>query len=122
MQAQTLPRSSLSFRVTAALAGAEHTSQILCNHHTQKGSSLRQKTAGRMQELAALRAYVTAPGSNGQNQADSTVRLGVSHSNLKIQFLEIRLDKHVSPGTAAVQPWALWQARGTEHRARTDEH
>ena len=49
-----------------------------------------------MNELAALRAYVTAPGAGGQNQADSTVRLSVSHSNLKIQFLEIRLDKHVS--------------------------
>ena len=47
-------------------------------------------------ELAALRAYVTGPGRGGQNQAEGTVRLVVSHSNLKIQFLEIRLDKHVS--------------------------
>ena len=47
-----------------------------------------------MQELAALRAYVTAPG-HMQAQAESTVRLVVSHSNLKIQFLEIRLDRHV---------------------------
>lgn len=46
-------------------------------------------------ELEALRAYVTAPGSHGQNQADSTVRLHVTHSNLKSQFLEIRLDKYV---------------------------
>lgn len=44
-------------------------------------------------DLAALREYVTAPG--GQNQADSTVRLLVTHSNLKAKFMEIRLDMHV---------------------------
>ena len=45
-------------------------------------------------DLRALREYVTAPG--GQNQADSTVRLLVTHSNLKAKFMEIRLDMHVS--------------------------
>ena len=49
-----------------------------------------------MAEMQALRAYVTAPGSHGQNQADSTVRLHVTHSNLKIQFMDLRLDKYVS--------------------------
>lgn len=48
-----------------------------------------------MAEMEALRAYVTAPGSHGQNQADSTVRLHVTHSNLKLQFMELRLDKYV---------------------------
>lgn len=43
--------------------------------------------------LEALKAYVTAPGS--QQQAASTVRLLVTHSNLKARFMEIRLDKHV---------------------------
>ena len=46
-------------------------------------------------EMQALRSYVTAPGSHGQNQADSTVRLHVTHSNLKLQFMELRLDKYV---------------------------
>jgi hypothetical protein len=45
-------------------------------------------------DLRALREYVTAPGS--QNQSDATVRLLVTHSNLKAKFLEIRLDLHVS--------------------------
>ena len=58
-----------------------------------------------MQELAALRAYVTGPGMGGQQQAESTVRLCVTHSNLKIQFLEIRLDKHVSQPCSI----AVWQ-------------
>lgn len=45
-------------------------------------------------DLRTLREYVTAPGS--QNQADDTVRLLVTHSNLKAKFMEIRLDLHVS--------------------------
>ena len=44
-------------------------------------------------DLRALRDYVTAPGS--QNQSEATVRLLVTHSNLKARFLEIRLDLHV---------------------------
>lgn len=63
-----------------------------------------------MQELAALKAYVTGPGMGGQQQAESTVRLCVTHSNLKIQFLEIRLDKHVSQPSRT----AGWQ--GSAHR------
>jgi hypothetical protein len=44
-------------------------------------------------DLQALRAYVTAPSS--QNQRDSTVRVNVTHSNLKASFMEIILDLHV---------------------------
>lgn len=36
-----------------------------------------------------------APGNHGQNQAESTVRLHVTHSNLKAEFIELRLDLHV---------------------------
>jgi tubulin-specific chaperone B len=46
-------------------------------------------------DLQMLREYVTAPGSFGANQADSTVLIHVTHSNLKAEFMEIRLDKHV---------------------------
>ena len=45
------------------------------------------------ESLEALREYVTAPGS--QNQAETTVRMLVTHSSLKARFMEIRLDKHV---------------------------
>lgn len=49
------------------------------------------------QSLAALRAYVTAPGqAGGALQAESTVRLNVEHAGLKVtRFAELRLDKHV---------------------------
>ena len=46
-------------------------------------------------DLQALRDYVMAD-TGAQNQASSTVRLLVTHSNLKARFLEIRLDLHVS--------------------------
>ena len=46
-------------------------------------------------DIQALKDYVTAPGNLGQNQADSTVRLHVTHSNLKAEFIELRLDLHV---------------------------
>jgi tubulin-specific chaperone B len=46
-------------------------------------------------DLQALRDYVTAE-TGAQNQAESTVRLLVTHSNLKAKFMEIRLDLHVS--------------------------
>jgi tubulin-specific chaperone B len=48
-----------------------------------------------MDELARLKAYVSAPSSGIQNQNDSTVLLHVTHSNLKSKFVEIRLDRHV---------------------------
>ena len=48
------------------------------------------------QDIDALKAYVSAPGNFGQNQAESTVRLHVTHSNLKAEFIELRLDLHVS--------------------------
>jgi tubulin-folding cofactor B len=47
-------------------------------------------------DIQALKDYVSAPGNLGQNQADSTVRLHVTHSNLKAEFMELRLDLHVS--------------------------
>lgn len=40
-----------------------------------------------------------APGNHGQNQAESTVRLHVTHSNLRAEFMELRLDLHVRPMT-----------------------
>lgn len=48
---------------------------------------------------AALRAYVLAD-TGAQNQADSTVRLVITHSNLRASFMDIRLDMHVSGGVA----------------------
>jgi hypothetical protein len=45
-------------------------------------------------DLQALRDYVTGPTS--QNQADSTVRLLVTHSNLNAKFMDIVFDLHVS--------------------------
>ena len=47
--------------------------------------------------LAALRAYVCAPGqAGGAQQAESSVRLNVEHVALKAtRFAELRLDKHV---------------------------
>lgn len=54
-------------------------------------------------ELDQLKAYVTAPGKLGANQADSTVLLHVTHSNLRAEFMELRFDKHVRiPRKAAV--------------------
>lgn len=44
--------------------------------------------------MAALRSYVTA--DSGMNKADFTVSMTVSHSNLKTQFLDLRLDKHMT--------------------------
>jgi hypothetical protein len=46
-------------------------------------------------DIAALRAYVTAEGNSGAHQADSTVLLHVTHSNLQAQFIEIRFDLSV---------------------------
>jgi tubulin-specific chaperone B len=46
-------------------------------------------------DMQALKDYVTAPGKLGANQADSTVLLHLTHSNLKAEFMEIRFDKHV---------------------------
>ena len=43
---------------------------------------------------AALRSYVLAD-SGAQNQAETTVRLVVTHSNLQAKFMDIRLDLHV---------------------------
>lgn len=45
--------------------------------------------------MQALRDYVTAPQTS-LNQAESTVRLNVTHSNLQAKFMEIRLDLHMT--------------------------
>ena len=44
-------------------------------------------------DIQALKDYVKGPSS--QNQADTTVRLQLTHSNLKAHFMEIRLDLQV---------------------------
>lgn len=46
-------------------------------------------------DIQALKDYVSAPGNFGQNQAETTVRLHVTHSNLKAEFMELRMDLHV---------------------------
>lgn len=46
-------------------------------------------------DMEALRNYVTYD-SGSLNQAESTVLLEVTHSNLKAQFMQIRLDKHMT--------------------------
>lgn len=45
-------------------------------------------------DIEALKEYVSNPMTS-LNQAESTVRLRVTHSNLNSSFMEIRLDKHV---------------------------
>lgn len=49
-------------------------------------------------DLAALRAYVTAD-TGSQRRASTTLRLRVSHSNLRASFLEIRFDAHATIGS-----------------------
>ena len=46
-------------------------------------------------DIQQLKDYVAANAAGGQKQAESTVRLHVTHSNLKAKFIEIRLDLHV---------------------------
>ncbi len=46
-------------------------------------------------DIQQLKDYVSASDGGMQRQAESTVRLNVSHSNLKAKFMEIRLDLHV---------------------------
>ena len=50
--------------------------------------------------LAALRDYVTAD-TGAQAQADSTVLLTVTHSNLRAVFMELRFDLHVRSRAAS---------------------
>jgi len=48
-------------------------------------------------DMGDLRSYVRTDNTGMQARAESTVLLGVSHSNLKLtKFLEIRLDCHMS--------------------------
>uniref|UniRef100_A0A7S0RMZ6 CAP-Gly domain-containing protein n=1 Tax=Chlamydomonas leiostraca TaxID=1034604 RepID=A0A7S0RMZ6_9CHLO len=46
------------------------------------------------EDVVMLKDYVM--GSTGQNRAESTVLLHVSHSNLQAKFFELRLDMHMS--------------------------
>eukprot|EP00798_Chlamydomonas_sp_ICE-L_P011870 gene11870-14974_t len=46
------------------------------------------------QDIDNLKAYVA--GGTGQNVAESTVLLHVSHSNLDAKFYELRFDKHMN--------------------------
>lgn len=48
------------------------------------------------EDAEQLKDYVKGPDKGGLHQAESTVMLHVSHSNLKQKFIEIRLDMHVS--------------------------
>ena len=59
-------------------------------------------------DIDALKEYVSAPGNFGQNQADSTVRLHVTHSNLKAEFIELRLDLHVRLSQISSAEHAFW--------------
>jgi tubulin-folding cofactor B len=48
-------------------------------------------------DMGDLRSYVRTESTGMQARAESTVLLGVTHSNLKLtRFLEIRLDCHMS--------------------------
>jgi hypothetical protein len=47
----------------------------------------------RKEDIDSLKDYVR--GTGGQSQAESTVLLHCTHSNLMARFFEIRLDKHV---------------------------
>ena len=46
-------------------------------------------------DVQSLKDYVKGSDGGMQNQAASTVRLHVTHSNLKATFVEVRLDRHV---------------------------
>lgn len=48
------------------------------------------------EDAQQLKDYVKGPDKGGLHQAESTIMLHVSHSNLKQKFIEIRLDLHVS--------------------------
>ncbi|KAK9861662.1 hypothetical protein WJX84_008869, partial [Apatococcus fuscideae] len=54
------------------------------------------KGPGAREDMRVLREYVTAPSSGSQQQAESTVVLHVTHSNLKLQMMELRFDLHTS--------------------------
>jgi|AntAceMinimDraft_1070359.scaffolds.fasta_scaffold48031_1 hypothetical protein len=64
-------------------------------------------------DLLNLREYVTHD-TGAMNQAESTVLLMCTHSNLKARFMEIRFDRHVrllprhlSPYTSSLSPLPL---------------
>eukprot|EP00906_Rhabdomonas_costata_P027198 RCo038657 len=66
------------------------------------------------QDLAALREYVTAPSSGIQARSATTVVLHVTHSNLRRDFPEIRMDRHM---TIAAVKEKLHSATGTSREA-----
>ena len=55
-------------------------------------------------DIDGLKAYVQAPSA--ACQAESTILMHCSHSNLKAKFFEIRLDRHVSL-------WELFNLKAT---------
>ena len=66
-------------------------------------------------DIQALKDYVKGPSS--QNQADTTVRLQVTHSNLKAHFMEIRLDLQVR--STAISISRKYCRTGPMNRAHT---
>ena len=70
-------------------------------------------------DIQSLKDYVRGPSS--QNQADTTVRLQVTHSNLKAHFMEIRLDLQVSSKAATMSSWEMLQSRVMQC-CSADEH
>lgn len=79
---------------TTALYSAKTSGSLLSCQRCAAMAQVLGKT-----DLQMLRDYVTAPGKLGANQADSTVLIHVTHSNLKAEFMEIRLDRHVRTAT-----------------------
>jgi tubulin-folding cofactor B len=53
------------------------------------------------EDVQGLKQYVQGPSA--ASQAESTVLLHVTHSNLKARFFEIRLDRHVSRELSVIQ-------------------
>jgi tubulin-folding cofactor B len=67
------------------------------------------------EDVTMLRDYVMAP--SGQQRAETTVLLHVTHSNLQAKFYELRLDMHVSSGKAV-----QIVARKTNHPSQQAAH
>lgn len=65
----------------------------------------------------ALRNYVLAD-CGAQNQAESTVRLVITHSNLRASFMDIRLDLHVRGGGGGGQRGTAGQGRAERSQSR----
>ena len=98
-----LPRSGSGFKpgcffVVNRNESSASSSLLTDRHLTTLDDDVRRRVTtedfDRMNaDMAALRAYVTAD-TGAQKRGDTTVRLRVSHSNLRASFLEIRFDLH----------------------------